>query len=178
MARIDLFLDLDKVLQEDAQDPKTGRVETFPIRNAVRALNFFINEKLKQGHHVTIVPVTSLRKDITRDELRKKFEGIGVCSGLPIVHYDDGPRDSVVARRNAKGKNDAYVIFDDQPEVYPADDNLIAVRKNIRDMVTGITSGHTQKAVELIDAQLAAAPVRNDPPRHTASTLNGPDDVA
>jgi len=178
MARIDIFLDLDDVLQQTLSDPKTGKAEVFPLRNAVRALNSLIDRKLAQGHHVTLVPVTSHRKDMDSKALRAAFEGIGVRSGLALVHMDDGTRDTVVARRYDGSKNDAYVIFDDQPDFYPDKTNVIAVRRNIRDMVTGITPAHMQQAYALIDAQLAALPIRRDPSKQTPSGPQGPDDLA
>ncbi len=163
MARIDIFLDLDDVLQETVVSLPI--VDTYALYHAVYRFNRFVDYLQEQGHDVTIIPVTSYRHDIGGDEkkLRGMFEGIGVVAGLPFKVYLGGSRSEVVVRRNAERLSDAHVIFDDNASAYPDKTNLIHVTYNGRKKI-GITPVNINQAKIRIVHQLndAGLPYRND----------------
>lgn len=166
MARIDFFLDWNEVF--------AGRVVTHdgsrevPFTGSIRRANQFIEYLQGQGHKVTIVPVTSYRQELPAKDVQDIFEEGGFKAGLPFKFYTTGSRASVVQRRVAQGKTDAYVIFDDSADAYPAGQaNLIAVRvrdhEDIDDDLRGISRGNIDDAKVMIAQQLQDVPAPKRP---------------
>lgn len=156
MARIDIFSDLEEVLQHTAIDKHYRIADTEVMIGAVHRFNGFIHYLQEQGHDVTIVPVTSYREHMDEPRLRKWYEDIGVMKDLHYAVYKEGSRNQLVEMRKTQKCSDAYVIFDDTADAYTDKTNLIHVVPNDRKRI-GITVVDINSAKIRIAHQLNAA---------------------
>lgn len=158
MARIDIFSDLEEVLQHTAMDRYYRIADTEVMIGAVHRFNGFIHYLQQQGHDVTIVPVTSYREHMDEAKLRKWYEDIGVMKDLHYAVYKEGKRHQLVELRQEQNLSDAYVIFDDNADAYPDKTNLIHVatndRKNAGITVVNINAAKIRIAHQLNEAGL------------------------
>jgi hypothetical protein len=157
--KIDIFLDIDEVLQGVIY--YNGHMRRAVFAGSVQRLNDFIVEQQRLSRDVKIVPVAGQREEMDSQTLRDLFERLGLMPGLPFVFFHDRDRESVVKRRLEMGASDAFVIFDDSEMLYQKyQPHLIVVQRHtlkyVPDDARGITPANIDAARTNINKQVHA----------------------